>query len=240
MEKHTFKVSKRTISGRKVSQLRKKGLTPGNVFGKHITSFAVEMDSKDFLAIFQKAGETGLLELSVDGEMHPVLIHHVSYHPVSSKTLHVDFLEVNLKEKVTTKVPVVLVGEAIAVKDKVGVILTLLNELEVEALPMDLPDKIEVDVSHLAKVGETIKISDLKVSEKVKIITSVENDLVKVAPLVSKEAEKMAAEEAAAAAAAAATTAVSAGQSEGTPAASENAPSSASAQSPKKEDSAKK
>ena len=204
MEKHTLKVSKRTVTGRKVSQLRKKGITPGNVFGKHVKSFPVEVNTKEFLAIFQKVGETGLLELTVHDHVHPVLVHNVSYHPVTSKTLHIDFLEVNLKEKVTTKVPVKLVGEALAVKDKVGVVLTLLNELEVEALPMDLPEKIEVDVSHLAKIGDVIKISDLKVSEKVKVLTLLESDLVKVAPLVSKEAEKMVAEEAAAATAAAA------------------------------------
>lgn len=218
MEKHTLKVNKRTVTGRKVKQLRKKGLIPGNVFGKHIESFPVEVNAKEFLGIFQKAGETGLIELNVDKVMHPVLVHNVSHNPVTSQTLHVDFLEVNLKEKVTTKVPVVLIGEASAVKDKVGVLLTLLNELEVEALPMDLPERIEVDVSHLAKIDDTVKVSGLKVSEKVKILTPSEADVVKVAPLVSKEAEKMAAEEAAAAAAAAAAT-----PAEGVAASGENA-----------------
>jgi large subunit ribosomal protein L25 len=123
---------------------------------------------------------------------------------VTSKVLHIDFHEVNLKEKTTAHVPVVLVGEAEAVKSKEGTLLSLMHEVEIEALPMDIPEKIEVDVTKLAKVGESIKISDVAVSDKVKIKTAADSDVVKVAPLVSKEAQEMAAADAAAATAAAA------------------------------------
>jgi len=140
----------------------------------------------------------------VDSEKRPVLIHNIARHPVSEKILHVDFLQVDLKEKVVAKVPLVTIGEAKAVKDKAGVLLTLLSEVEVEALPSDLPEKIEYDVTNLTNVGELIKVGNLKVSDKVKILTDNNLDIVKVAPFVSKEAEKMAAEEKAAAEAAAA------------------------------------
>lgn len=197
---------KRSISGRKVKQLRKQGFLPANIYGKKIASRAVQVAIKEFTPVFAKAGGSGLVELTLGEKKLPVLIHNVQHHPVTDAPLHADFFQVDLKEKITAKIPVVFVGEAKAVKDKVGVILTILSELEVEALPVDLPEKIEVDITHLAAIDETIKVMNLKVNEKVQIITDSNLDIAKVAPLVSKEAEKMVEEEKAAAAAAAAAT----------------------------------
>lgn len=204
MEKHSLKASKRTVVGRKVKNLRKEGVLPANIYGKKVKSQAVQVPEKDFAGVFAKAGETGLVELLVDGEKHHVLIHNVQYHPVTGFPHHIDFLQVDLKEKVIAKVSVVLVGEAPAVKEKTGVLLTLVSEIEVEALPSDLPEKLEVDISNLSAIDQSIKVEQLKVSDKVKVLADANIEIVKVAPLVSKEAEKMAAEEAAAAAAAAA------------------------------------
>lgn len=208
MEKYNLTAQKRSILGQKVEQLRKKGILPANLFGKKIKSQAIQLSSKDFDKIFSKAGESSLVELVIDKKIHPVLIHNVQMHPVTDISIHVDFFEVDLKEKVATKVPLVSVGESVAVKDRIGVLLTLLSEVEVEALPADLPDKIEVDISKLAVLDQVIKISELKVSDKIKILTDKDQDIIKVAPLVSKEAQKQAEEEAAAAAAAAAPTTV--------------------------------
>lgn len=204
MEKLKLTGQKRSVTGRKVKQLRKKGILPANIYGKKITSKSVQVPVKAFKDVFAKAGETGLVDLEVDGKSVPVLIHNIQYDPITDLALHADFFQVDLKEKVTAKVPVVFVGESPAVKDKVGVLLTLLTEVEVEALPADLPDKIEVETGALRALDQVIKVNDLKVGDKVKIMTDVYLDVVKVAPLVSKEAEKMAAEEAAAAATAAA------------------------------------
>lgn len=212
MEKLQLKTSKRSTVGRKVKTLRRQGQLPANVYGKKVKSQAVQVEEKEFAKIFSKARETGVVELILDDGKRPVLIHNVQRHPVSGKILHVDFYQVDLKEKVTAKVPVAIVGESPAIKDKVGVLLTLVSELEVESLPTDLPEKIEIDISHLSAVDQTIKIADLKVSQKIKILADSSKELVKVAPLVSKEAEQMAKEEAqkaAAVVAAAATTAES-------------------------------
>lgn len=206
MDKFTLKATKRTITGRKIKQLRTKGILPANIYGKKVTSTAIQVDTKEFSTLFSAAGETTLVELLVDSQKHPVLIHNVAFHPVTGQALHVDFLQVDLKEKVTTKVPLHMVGEAIAVKDKVGTLLTILSEIEIQALPADLPDKIDVDISSLAKVGDVIKVSQLLVSDKIKIITPADSEVLKVASLISKEAEQMA-KEAEAAAAAATTTA---------------------------------
>lgn len=210
MEKIQLKAGKRTVTGRKVKKLRAQGQVPANIYGKHIKSEAVELAIKDFTSVFAKAGATGLIELSLGSETRPVLIHKVQYHPTSNEPLHVDFYQVNLKEKVTAKVPLILTGEAPAVKDKVGVLLHTLSVVEVEALPTDLPDKIEVDVSGLKVLQDHIKVGDLKVNTGVSILSDKELEVVTVAPLVSKEAEKLAKEEAEAAAAAAAASAAEA------------------------------
>jgi large subunit ribosomal protein L25 len=204
MMKHALKAVKRSVTGRKVKTLRKEGIVPGNIFGKKITSLGVQIPEKLFAGVFAKAGETGIVELDVDGKIHPVLIHNIQVDPVSGITLHVDFYQVDLKEKITAKIPLAISGEAPAVKDKIGVLLTILSDIEVEALPAELPEKIVVDVTVLTALDQSVKVEQLKVDKGVKILTDGTLDVVKIAPLVSKEAEKMAAQEAAAAAAAAA------------------------------------
>lgn len=202
-KKLTLKAGKRSILGRKVKNLRKKGIVPANIYGKKIKSTPVAVVEKEFTAVYNKAGTTGLVELVVDEKKHPVLIHNIQYHPVTDQPLHADFFQVDLKEKVTAEVPLEFVSESPAVRDKLGVLLTILDEVEVEALPADLPENIKVDVSKLSVVDQSIKVGKLKVDSKVKITTDPNLDVVKVAPLVSKEAEQMVKEEEEKAAAAA-------------------------------------
>lgn len=153
----------RTIFGRKTKQLRAKGIIPANIFGKKIKSLAIELDSSVLLDTMRKAGETGLIHLKIKGDdkAHPVLVSGYAQDPVSGAMLHVDFHEVDLKQKVTATVPLHAVGESEAVKS--GMVLVMMkNELEVEALPTDLPDVIQVDISVLTEVGATIHVKDLK------------------------------------------------------------------------------
>ena len=200
MEKHTLSASKRTVLGRKVKKLRQSGLLPANVYGKKISSQAVQVNRKDFETVFSKAGETTLVDLKLEKKTIPVLIHNIAYDPIDTTPLHADFYQVDLKEKVTTKVPVVVTGESPAVRDKIGVVLTIVSEVEVEALPQDLLEKIEVDVSKLTQVDSSIKVGELSLSEKVKVLTEANLDVVKIAPLISKEAEALTKQEAEAAA----------------------------------------
>ena len=187
MNKTSLPAKLRTVLGRKIKQLRKQGLLPANIYGKKVKSQAVSVDAKKFAEVFSKAGETGLLELELDGKKLPVLIHNVSYHPVTNQTLHADFYAVDLKEKVEANVPLLIIGESPAVKDKTGVLLINLDELHVEALPQDLPEKIEVDIANLVKLDDAIKVADLPVSDKIKILTDLELEVAKIAPLVVKE-----------------------------------------------------
>jgi len=210
MEKIALKADSRKIVGRKVKTLRREGLIPASIYGKDFQSQAVVLNLKEFQSVFTKAGETGLVDLQLEGKGLPVLIHTLQYHPVTGLPLHVDLYKVNLKQKVTAKVPLVQIGESPAVKDRIGALLTLLTEIEVEALPADLPDKIEVDIAKLAAIDKAIKVGDLKIPTGIKILVDVNLDIVKIGSLVSKEAEKMVKEEAEKAAAAAAATAATA------------------------------
>ena len=196
MDKHILKAQKRTVFGRKVKKLREEGLLPANIFGKKIKSQAVSVNLKDFLKVHLSAGKAALVEIDLEAKKLPVLITNIANNPLTGLPLHADFHQVDLKEKVTANVPLEITGEAPAVKDKIGVLLKNIDEIEVEALPNDLPDKISVDISCLKAIDEAIKVSDLKVSPQVKITADPILEVVKIAPLVSKEAEKMAKEEA--------------------------------------------
>ena len=198
-EKIKLTVEKRKVTGRKVKALRQQGILPANIYGKKEKSLAVQLEAKSFLPVFKEAGETSLIELKVadEKEVRPVLIHNVQFHPVEETPLHVDFYQVDLKEKVTTKVPVELICESPAIKDKIGILIQPLSEVEVEALPADLPEKIEVDISGLKAVGETVLVGSVKVSEGVKILTDEKEVLVKIEPPAKEEVTPKPVEEAA-------------------------------------------
>lgn len=200
MKKYTLNGKARDLIGRKVKNLRRDGMVPATVYGKKIPSQTIAVSGADFAKTYATAGETGLIELTVDSSMSPVLIHNVQRHAVTEAVLHVEFYHVDLKENVHTKVPLVFVGDAPVVTEKKGVILSLLSEVDVEALPTELPEKIEVDISGLFEVNQELKVSDLKVPTGVTLLTEGAVSVAKVGALVSKEAQQQAAADAAAAA----------------------------------------
>lgn len=194
MEKHSLTVQPRDIVGRKVKRLRAEGNLPANIFGKDIQSRAVMLSRSDFLKVFAEAGETGIVELALDKEIVPVLISNVQTHPVTGEPLHADFRQVNMKEKIEAQVPIELVGEAPAEKQGLGIIVQQTDEVTVEALPMDLPDNFEVDISKLEELGASITVADLPSSEKVKILDEEEKVIVRVEEIQEEEPEPVATE----------------------------------------------
>ena len=188
MEKIKINVEPRKIIGKKVKSLRKEGLLPANIFGKDLKSKAIQVQEKEFYKTFKLAGETGVVEVKVKDETYPALIHNVQRNPVTDKVTHVDFHKVNLKEKITAHVPIKLVGESPAEKSGVGLILQTINEIEVESLPVDIPHEIELDISDLSEIGQTIHIKNLKVDkEKVEIKNDPEEVVVSVQTAEMKE-----------------------------------------------------
>ena len=166
----TLQAEPRTLLGRKVKQLRRAGLIPANIYGNKIKSQSIKITLSEFNKVFEEAGETSLVDLTVDGDKKtkPVLITNIQHDPITDKPIHADFHQVDLTQKVTANIPLEITGESPAVKEG-GVLLTPLTEIEVEALPTDLPDNIQIDISKLLKTGDSISVSDLKVSPKVEL-----------------------------------------------------------------------
>jgi len=178
-DKLKLKLEPRKTLGRKVRSLRREGLLPGNIYGKGVKSLSVQTSLKEFQDVFSKAGETTIVELSVAKETktRPVLIHQVMVDPVTGQFLHADFQQVDLSKAVKVAVPIELFGEAPAVKEG-GVLVQLLKEIEVEALPADLPDKFTVDVSGLTEMNQGITLKQLKAGDKVKLMAENLEELV--------------------------------------------------------------
>lgn len=188
MEKLKISVEPRIVLGKKVKKLRREGLLPANLFGKGIKSKNLQIPEKEFRHLFKSAGETGVIEVKLKEGPHPALIHNVQRDPVTDRIIHVDFHKVDLKEKITTHVPIKLIGEAPAEKSGVGLVLQTLNELEIECLPADIPHEVEVDVSNLSEVGQTIHAQDLKVNrEKIEVKNDPEEVVVSVQTAEMKE-----------------------------------------------------
>jgi large subunit ribosomal protein L25 len=207
-KREELKVEKRSVLGKKVKKLRRDGILPANVYGKDMKSASVQLPLKDFLSVYKTVHETGLVDLSgIEKEALPVLIHNVQVDPRTHAPVHADFFKVNLKEKITARIPVVASGEPKAELDKVGLLEQPTSEIEVEALPTDLPERIEVNVENLAQVDDQIVVSDLKVDSGVTVLSEPSQVVFKIGELVTKEMEAQAAADEAAAAAAEAETA---------------------------------
>lgn len=191
MEKIDLKAEKRGVSGRKVKNLRKDGLLPGVVYGRGFEPQSIQLKYGEFEKAFRLAGESTLVNLIIGEKIHPVIIHEAATDPVSDKFIHADFYKVRMDEKISADVKLFFTGESLAVKDLGGILVKSLDEVEVEALPGDLPHEIEVDISALKNFESDIKVKDLKVSDKVEILSNPEETVATVQePRSEKELEE--------------------------------------------------
>lgn len=189
MKRESLSSEKRTVIGKKVKKLRREGIMPANVYGQGHKSVAIQIPIKEFINVYKRAGETGVVDLSFEKETLPVLIHSVQKEPRTHDVLHVDFLVVNLKQKISTRVPLTAVGEALAVKDKLGILIQVQSDIEIEALPTDLPEKVEVNVETLAAVGDHITIGEIKAPSTFAITSDPTQIAFKIDELVQKVEE---------------------------------------------------
>jgi large subunit ribosomal protein L25 len=183
-------VQKREILGRAVKSLRKKGLIPAELYGHGFNNLHLSVPLRDFSSAFKQAGESSLLKLKIEGEKDKeinVLIHDISRHPLTDEILQVDFYQVRMDEKIRTSVPLHFIGEAPAIKEKDGILVKAMQEIEIEALPVNLPQSIEVDLSPLVDIGASIYVKDIKSDKNVKLL--VEPDTV-VATVTEKAKEE--------------------------------------------------
>ncbi len=180
-EKHEIKAENRSVLGRKVKNLRKQGLIPATVYGKAFESKSIQFVASELEKMFDELGESTLVEVDLDGkEKLPVLFRNPQYHPIDGQLIHIDCYKVNLKEKISAMVPLEFVGESQAVKNG-NVLVTVTDEVEIEALPTDLPESIEVDLSVLEGLESTILVKDLKIdTSKLTLMTDAEQLIVKI------------------------------------------------------------
>jgi large subunit ribosomal protein L25 len=187
-ETQKIAISPRAVTGKRVSRLRREGVLPGVVFGLHKDSTPVQTDMKEFERGYRRWGNTTLLALAgLPGGEQPALIHDVTRSTLNGQLLHVDFLRVSLTEKVHAEVPVHFVGESPAVKGG-GVLVHAKSEINVEAFPQDIPHAIEVDLSKLLEIDDSIYVRDLKVdTSKVEIQDDGDELVVRVVPVRVEE-----------------------------------------------------
>jgi large subunit ribosomal protein L25 len=187
MSDKKLKSEVREEKGRKLKALRKSGVLPANVYGKGVASVSLKVNLKEFQTLFKEVGETGIIQLEVGKEVKPVLVSNIQIHAKTDDLLHVDFRQVNLKEKIEASVPVTLVGESPAEKQSLGTVVLQLNEINVEALPADFPEKFEVNIEGLTDVDQAIYVKDLKIGKEVEIKTDLESIVAKVEPPQKEE-----------------------------------------------------
>lgn len=142
--------------------LRKAGQVPAVFYGMANPTTPISISNIEFKKVWHKAGESSAVELTVDGKKVDVLIHDVQTHPVNDEPIHVDFLAIDMNKKITVNVPLEFIGVSPAVKSGIGNLVKVMHEIEVEALPKDLPHNLEVDISSLVDTSSQITVADIK------------------------------------------------------------------------------
>ncbi|MBI2049882.1 MAG: 50S ribosomal protein L25 [Candidatus Staskawiczbacteria bacterium] len=182
--------------GRQTKSIRKAGQIPAVVYGPGVKNLSLEINYKDFQKVFKQAGESSLVDLNVESEgkdkKRLVLIHEAKKDPVSDQFIHVDFLQPSLKEEVEATVPLVFLGVAPAEKDLSGTLVKNITEVQVKALPQNLPHEIQVSLEGLKTFGDHISIKDLVLPKNIKVLKKPEEIVVSVAQQqkVEEELEK--------------------------------------------------
>lgn len=184
----TIKAQERKVTGKKVKALRRAGILPGVIYGSKTEPISIQMDAHSTSLVMGKLTGTSIVSIDLDGKKHTAIVRDRQHDVIYGELIHVDFLEISLKEKLRAMVAIELVGEAPVLKLGDAIINQGVNELDIEALPMDLPERIEVDLSGIATAEDTITVADLNLGAGVTIHTDPEEVVVSVV-FASAEAE---------------------------------------------------
>jgi len=178
----SLKAKIRKDLGKKTNFLKDAGKIPAVVYGPGAKNASLEIDAIDFQKVFKQTGESSLIDLNVEGEKEkrPVLIHEIQRDHVSDKIIHIDFFQASLKEEVEVKIPLVFEGVSLAVKDLGGTLVKNFSEIEVKALPQNLPHEIKVNIEALKNLGDHIMVKDLPLSKEVTILKKPDEIIVSV------------------------------------------------------------
>ncbi len=166
-----LKATRRHIEGKKVQELRNKGITPAHLFGPGVKSEAIQVDTTALRQTLAEAGHTKLVTLHIGHEKnHTVMVREIQFNNRNNNIIHVDFYQVNLTENIKVEVPIILIGESSAAKAKGNSLVQELNALTVQCLPTDIPSSVEVDISPLTTPESMIRVRDITVGKAVTVL----------------------------------------------------------------------
>ena len=188
MEKVVVKATKRDVVGKQVKALRREGKLPAVIYGRHTEPLNINLEAHSASLVLGRLTSSSLVTIDLEGTEHLALVREKQRDYIKNRLLHVDFLAVSMTEKLRTKVSVHFVGVSPAVKDYNAVMVHNLEEIEVECLPADLPERIDVDISVLVRPGEGIRLKEVHVSDKVHLLGDPET-MVAVATFAKVEEE---------------------------------------------------
>ncbi|MBN2198025.1 50S ribosomal protein L25 [Candidatus Wolfebacteria bacterium] len=186
-----LQVKKREILGKKVKNLRKENLIPAELYGHGRENIHLSVPSKEFSKILKEVGENAILKLKLEGDKDfNVLINDFQKNSLTDKISHIDFQEVKMDEKITTSIPLEFIGEAPAVKEKGGILVKAMQEIELTAFPADLPRSIKIDLAKIINIGESIYVKDIDIPEKVELLVDSKTVIATVTEMEKEEIEK--------------------------------------------------
>jgi len=194
MEEIVLQAENREITGKKVKALRREGKLPAIIYGLNMDPIPINLDMRETVKILSSTTASNLIKVEVNGEEVTTIVRDRQHDPVTSSLLHVDFLRVSMTEKIRTTVGIAFIGEAPAIKNYGGILVTRNEQLDIESYPQDLPDHIDVDLSNLTEIGDSILVRDLTIPENVSVLTH-EDEMIVVVTAPSMEAEAEVVEE---------------------------------------------
>lgn len=190
MEKLQLQAETRTLEGASTNSLRREGLIPAELYGHGIPNAHLRVKRNEFEKLFRKAGESTIVELlTQDGSKHNVLVHDVQKHFLTGSVIHIDFYEVSMTEKLIATIALEFIGESKAVKELGGTLVKIIDEVEVECLPADLPHNLPVDISNIKTFDDVITAGQIPLPSGVTLVTPPDETVVKVQPPREVEAE---------------------------------------------------
>jgi large subunit ribosomal protein L25 len=189
MEEVVLKASHRTVLGKQVKAIRREGKLPAVIYGHHIDPIVIELDLRDTSRNLMGLAPSTLVTVDVDGKQHRTLVREKQRNKLTGTLLHVDFLAVSMTEVLRSQVYLEIVGISPAIKDFDGVLVTGMDEVEVECLPQNLPERMLVDISGLKEIGDGIYVRDLVVPEGVEILEEPDTMVVLVTAQAVEEEE---------------------------------------------------
>ena len=189
MEKYVLEAKKREVIGKQVKALRREGLLPAVIYGSDIEPMPLTLNTNEVRQILSVTGANTLITMKIGKEEHLALVRDLQREVIMRNLLHIDFQAVSMEETISTTVPVMVVGEAPAVKELNALLVTSLEFLQIEAKAKDLPDTITVDISELTEIGDNIRVKDLAISGDVNVLEDPELTVVVVAAPTLMEIE---------------------------------------------------